>query len=147
MRTILIIIILAAAALAAWFLLSNSSADEGNSDAEAAQAALDQIGLNNLKEQDLKNQTSFYQDEFDECLKACKKSKCCWLGCRKCKGQCRTDCLKQQQARYGLESLYTPSAGTGNNAGAGFFANLAGGNGTGAIVKPGKVREYNPLAG
>lgn len=143
MRNLLIILILAGAALAAWFLLQGE--DEGgggNSSAEAAQAALDQIGINNLKEQDAKAKNSFYQDEFDECEKACKKANCGWFA-RKCKGRCKTECLKQLQARHGLTSLYTESASSKSNKI--YDAFMYGRDGK-PIEKPALVRPYNPLS-
>lgn len=137
MRTILIILIIAAAGLAAWFMLANQNnpneTDAPNSsDATDALAA---IGQNKLQEQQLESLNSFYQDEYELCYKACKKANCGWFG-RKCKGNCKAKCLNQLQSRYGIEP--NPAATTGSALG-----NLLANNGI--IVKPGKVREYNPI--
>lgn len=139
MRTILIILIIAAAGLAAWFMLANQNnpneTDAPNSsDATDALAA---IGKNKLQEQQLQNLNAFYQEEYDLCYKACKKANCGWFE-RKCKGQCKANCLQQLQARYGIEPTTNPGATTGSALG-NWLAN------NGKIVKPGKVREYNPI--
>jgi len=98
MRTVLIVVILAAAGFIAWRLLNTESNSEADA-AAAAEAALAQIGQNQLQEQQLKEQSQFYQLEYDECYAACKKSNC-GLFARKCKGRCKTQCLQQLKDRY-----------------------------------------------
>lgn len=143
MRNLLIILILAGAAIAAWFLLQNDGGggSDGSSSAGAAGAALDQIGKNNLAEQELKNLDSFFQDEYDTCVSACKKANCGWFA-RKCKGKCKEDCLKQQQARYGLTSVYTSSQQSNTNK---LYDAFRYGSAGAPIQKPAKVRPYNPI--
>lgn len=126
MRNLVIILILAAAALAAWFLLQNNSSTDESSAANAAEAALAQIGANKLEEEKLKGQSRFFQDEYDYCFSACKKNNCRRIFDRKCKGKCQTACLAQLQTRQGLNPIYNPT--------------------TGITTKPANVRTYNPIS-